>query len=134
MSTGAPHAGALSRLAGARILVVEDEPFIAMDLVLAIEDAGGKAIGPATSVREALELIETLTPDGAVLDVNLPDGHVGAVIEALPRATSIVVHTGVGLPDEIREARPDIPVFSKPTPPVRLLGQLAAGLEGRNRN
>ncbi|HEV7691096.1 MAG TPA: response regulator [Hyphomonadaceae bacterium] len=134
MSTGAPHAGALSCLAGARILVVEDEPFIAMDLMLAIEDAGGKAVGPATSVREALELIETQAPDAAVLDVNLPDGHVGAVIEALPRTTAIVVHTGVGLPDEIRAARPDIPVFSKPTPPIRLLGQLAAGLEARKRN
>jgi len=134
MSAGDVHGGALGRLAGARILVVEDEPFIAFDLVLAIEDAGGKAIGPAASVREALELIETQTPDAAVLDVNLPDGHVGAVIEALPRATSIVVHTGVGLPDEIRTARPDIPVFSKPTPPVRLLGQLAAGLEAAKRN
>jgi hypothetical protein len=51
----------------------------------------------------------------------------------LPRSTSIVVHTGVGLPDEIRQARPDIPVFSKPTPPVRLLSQLAAGLEAAKR-
>ena len=128
MNAAATQAGTLDRLAGARILVVEDEPFIAIDLVLAIEDAGGKAVGPAATIREALELIETQPPDGAVLDVNLPDGHVGAVIEALPRTASIVVHTGVGLPAEIRQARPDIPVFSKPTPPVRLLSQLARGL------
>jgi CheY-like chemotaxis protein len=133
MSAGT-HAGTLSSLAGRRILVVEDEPFIAIDLMLAIEDAGAKPIGPATTVREALEMIETQAPDAAVLDVNLPDGHVGAVIEALPRTTSIVVHTGVGLPDEIRAVRPDIPVFFKPTPPIRLLGQLAVGLEEAKRN
>jgi DNA-binding response OmpR family regulator len=125
------HQGALSRLSGARILVVEDEPFIALDLMMAIEDAGGRAIGPATTVREALDLIAGTTLDGAVLDVNLPDGTVGPVIEALPIGTSIVVHTGVGLPADIRAARPDIPVFTKPTAPGRLLGQLASSLERR---
>ena len=130
---GAPHQGALSRLAGAKILVVEDEPFIAFDLMLAIEDAGGKAIGPASTVREALELIEMGIPDGAVLDVNLPDGNVGPVIDALPAWTSIVVHTGVGLPPEVRAAHPDIPVFAKPTPPLQLLGQLASALERGKR-
>jgi CheY-like chemotaxis protein len=125
------HQGALSRLAGAKILVVEDEPFIAFDIVLAIEDAGGRAIGPAGTVREALELIEGTPPDGAVLDVNLPDGMVGPVIDALPRGTSIVVHTGVGLPPEVQAAWPNIPVFVKPTAPVQLLGQLASAMEPR---
>jgi CheY-like chemotaxis protein len=133
MTPSPPHQGALSRLAGARILVVEDEPFIAFDLVLAIEDAGGKAIGPAATVREALELIETFPPDAAILDVNLPDGTVGPVLDALPAGASIVIHTGVGLPPEIRAAHPDIPVFAKPTPPLRLLGQLASALERGKR-
>ena len=63
-------------LRGARILVVEDEAFIALDLVMAIEDAGAIAVGPAATVAEALELISFDPPDGAILDVNLPDGTV----------------------------------------------------------
>ena len=32
------------------VLIVEDEPFIALDLATAVEEAGGKVIGPAGSV------------------------------------------------------------------------------------
>ena len=57
----------------ALILVAEDEPFIALDVALAIEDAGGMVAGPAASVKEALALIESLPVVGAILDVNLAD-------------------------------------------------------------
>ena len=40
----------------AAILVVEDEPFIALGLGLAIEDADGEVVGPAASVKAALKL------------------------------------------------------------------------------
>ena len=35
------------------VLIVEGEPFIALDLATAVEEARGKVIGPAGSVREA---------------------------------------------------------------------------------
>ena len=40
------------------ILVTEDEPLVALDLVLAIEEADGTVVGPTSTVREALALIE----------------------------------------------------------------------------
>jgi hypothetical protein len=40
------------------VLIVEDAPFIALDLAMAVEEARGKVILPAGSVREALLLIE----------------------------------------------------------------------------
>jgi hypothetical protein len=40
------------------VLIVENEPFIALDLAEAVKEARGKVIGPAGSVREALALIE----------------------------------------------------------------------------
>jgi AmiR/NasT family two-component response regulator len=42
--------GSLGRLAGKRLLVVEDEYLIAADLCQMIEDAGGEVVGPAGSV------------------------------------------------------------------------------------
>lgn len=116
-------------LAGARILVVEDEPFIAFDLMMAIEEAGATAIGPAATVAEALDFIGSHPPDGAILDVNLPDGTVGPVLDALQKATGVVVHTGVGLPPEIRALHPDVPVYTKPTAPQVLLQRIASALK-----
>jgi DNA-binding response OmpR family regulator len=115
-------------LRGARILVVEDEPFIAFDLKLAIEDTGASAVGPASTVAEALDLIAAETPDGAILDVNLPDGTIEPVLEALAASGGVVVHTGVGLPPEVRAAHPNVRVFTKPTEPVVLLRHIAGKL------
>ena len=112
-------------LRGARILVVEDEPFIAFDLKLAIEDTGAMAIGPASTIAEALELIAVEAPDGAILDVNLPDGSIGPVLDALVSIRGVVVHTGVGLPTEVRAAHPEVRVFTKPTDPSILLQHVA---------
>ena len=58
------------------VLIVENEPFIALDLATAVEEARGKVIGPAGSVREALMLIERHLVQAAVLDVNLSDRDV----------------------------------------------------------
>jgi CheY-like chemotaxis protein len=115
-------------LAGRRILIVEDEPFIAFDLKMAIEDVGAVPIGPAATVAEALDFLTTENPDGAILDVNLPDGTIDPVLDALPRDVSAVVHTGVGLAPDVRARHPRIPVFFKPSDPAVLLRRLADGL------
>ena len=72
-------------LSGRRILIVEDEYFIAMDLALSLGDLGAEVVGPAASVAEALALVESVGDelDGAVLDVNLRDERVYPVAEAL---------------------------------------------------
>ena len=116
-------------LTGARILVVEDEPFIAFDLQMAVEDSGAIVVGPASTIAEALDLISREAIDGAILDVNLPDGTIGPVLDALPKRVSIVVQTGVGLPPEIRAVHPDVPVFSKPTAAETLIRRMASRLQ-----
>jgi len=121
----------MASLKGVRILVVEDEPFIAFDLMMAIEEAGAVAVGPAATVAEALDFIGNEPPEGAILDVNLPDGTVGPVLDALPRTVAVVVHTGMGLPPELQARHPRLAVFSKPTEPAMLLRRIAASLEAR---
>lgn len=53
------------------VLVVEDEVFLAMELEAALTDGGFRALGPAASVRDALDLLTSECPDAAVLDFNL---------------------------------------------------------------
>jgi hypothetical protein len=70
------RAGASLLLNHVSVLVAEDQPFIALDLALAVEDAGGKVVGPAASCEEALALLATGIVGAAILDVNLVDGAV----------------------------------------------------------
>src|SRR5438128_1767265 len=71
-------------LSGKCLLVVEDEYLIASDLARALEEVGALVIGPAASVKTALEMVkENERLDGAVLDVNLRDERVYPVADAL---------------------------------------------------
>jgi CheY-like chemotaxis protein len=71
-------------LTGRRVLLVEDDYFIAVDLKSWFEEGGAQVIGPVPSVDEALTLIaRTDTIDGAVLDINLQDELVYPVADAL---------------------------------------------------
>ncbi len=54
-----------------RILVVEDEFLIAMELDMTLRSAGYQVLGPVTTVTAALELLRAERPDAAVLDVDL---------------------------------------------------------------
>jgi DNA-binding response OmpR family regulator len=54
-----------------RILILEDEVILALDLADQLESAGFQVIGPATSVAAALRLIAAEPCDAAVLDINL---------------------------------------------------------------
>jgi len=54
-----------------RVLVVEDEWIVALDLTMFLTDAGYKVIGPASRVSDALALLEKEDIDAAILDINL---------------------------------------------------------------
>lgn len=57
-----------------RILVLDDEALIALDLAMMLEDEGYTVCGPYHDVDAALSAIEDTVPDGALLDVNLGHG------------------------------------------------------------
>ena len=57
---------------GRRILVVEDEYFIAEDLTQTFESVGAIVVGPVPIMAEALDILDGAEQiDGAVLDINL---------------------------------------------------------------
>lgn len=112
-------------LGGRRILVVEDEPLVAMDVEASLAAAGCEVLGPAPTVARALELVAAESFDAAVLDANLGGVRVDAVADALAaRGVPFVFATGYG-----REALPaghgGAPVLNKPFPPARLVAAVA---------
>ena len=65
-----------------RVLVVEDQFLIRLDLLSVLEEHGAIVI-PAASVAQGLAALATATFDVAVLDVHLPDGEVFPVAKQL---------------------------------------------------
>ena len=100
---------------GRRILVVEDEFFIAEDLRLSLERLGAEVLGPVATVDDALELLaRDTTLDGATLDVTLGQEKSYPVADALrDRGLPFVLLTGYddrSLPDRLA----DVPRCLKP--------------------
>ncbi|WEK02948.1 MAG: response regulator [Candidatus Devosia phytovorans] len=83
-------------LTGMRILVVEDEYLLAEDIREELEAAGALVLGPVANLRRALDLIDdTLTIDGAVLDMNLAGEMVFPAADLLiGRGVPLIFTTG----------------------------------------
>lgn len=116
-------------LAGRRILVVEDEPLLAMLVEDLLLDAGCVVIGPATSVSDALRLLDLEPPDAAVLDVNLTEEQVYPVATRLEQAgVPYVFVTGYG----VHGLHPDFsdrPTIQKPFRPGTFAAEIAVALK-----
>ena len=98
-----------------RILIVEDEPLIAMMLEDFIDMAGKSVAGTADSVAGAIEAIEAGEIDAAILDLNLRGGEKSTPVAAAlaERDIPFVFATG-GSGDSVDPAYRDRPCLQKP--------------------
>ena len=72
-------------LVGCRVLVVEDEYFIARELSAILQDKGARVVGPFGNADQALDQIARDGFDVAVLDINLQGADGYACTDALRR-------------------------------------------------
>jgi two-component system, response regulator PdtaR len=72
---------------GRRILIVEDEMFVAMDIEAAVIKAGHKVVGFAGTAERAITLADEMRPDLILMDIRLPGDRDGvdAAIEIRQR-------------------------------------------------
>jgi DNA-binding response OmpR family regulator len=98
-----------------RILIVEDEPLIAMMLEDFLDALDREVAGSADSVSAALELVAAGGIDAAILDVNLRGGETcWPIADALVAAgIPFLLATG-GAGDMIAGPYRDRPILSKP--------------------
>jgi CheY-like chemotaxis protein len=75
----------MSGYAGLRVLVVEDEPVVAMCLEDMLESLGCETVGPAARLGEGLALAENEDFGAAILDVNLAGERSIPIAETLQR-------------------------------------------------
>ena len=103
-----------ARLAGKRVLVVEDEYLVALEVVNTLIDAGCIVVGPFASVGDALAAAKVENVDLALLDVNVAGEMVFPVAYFLEQAgTPFLFATGYGQSFLPRD-RPNWDVCLKP--------------------
>ena len=98
-----------------RILIVEDEPLIAMMLEDFLEVLGKELAGQADNVGDALALVAGGGIDAAILDVNLRAGEKSwPIADALAAQGIPFVFATGGTQDGVSEEHRDRPTLAKP--------------------
>lgn len=115
-----------------KVLVVEDEALVAINLEAILEDLGCQVVGPAMRFERAEALIEAdQSAQAAILDVNLGGQPVYPLAERLAaRGIPIVFATGygkAGIPVEWH----DRPIIQKPYTMADVRSGLLSALDGR---
>ncbi|CAO3411362.1 Two-component system regulatory protein [Azospirillum largimobile] len=96
------------------ILIVEDEPLIAMSLEDVLSDQGAICLGPVGSIDSALKIIATNRFDIALLDINLRGQTIDPVADRLAAAgIPFIFTTGHG-EDGLPKSHRHRPVIAKP--------------------
>ena len=105
-------------LEGRSILIVEDEPLIALDLAEAFGPTGA-VLTTTTTVQHALILARHDNLSAAILDHALPDGDCSALCEVLThRDIPFIVYSGFSAG---KDACKDAPHVDKPADPEVLV-------------
>ena len=97
-----------------RVLIVEDEPLIALSLEDVLIDAGFQIAGVAARLERALSLIESGACDVAIVDANLAGVSASPAAMALAaRGLPFIVMSGYS-PEQMQGEFPDAPFIQKP--------------------
>jgi CheY-like chemotaxis protein len=118
----------MNGFSGMKVLVVEDEGFVALLIEDMLQDLGCEIVASVARLQEACAIAETAQIDLAVLDVNLGGERSFPVAHILhERGVPFMFSTGYGtsgLPDEFSEC----PVLGKPFSAKTLEETLARAL------
>ena len=113
-------------LAGTRILVVEDEVLLALELELALSCEGAEIVGPCYTIKEAQNLATKAELTAAVLDVELGHDMVAPVARTLSeRGVPFIFHTGRHDIDVLIRQWPGCGVVRKPASPHAVVAAVA---------
>jgi DNA-binding response OmpR family regulator len=118
-----------------KVLIVEDEALLAMELDDLVSEAGHEVVGWATSSSQARKMIDETDADIAFVDVNLTDGETGLSVAryAAERRRSMVVFMTAN-PSRIPETfEGAVGVIAKPYTMIGLQAALRYLQEGVRR-
>lgn len=108
-------------LRGIRVLVAEDNFFLADSLQYVLEGLGATVVGPFPSCKLALEALDQGEVDVGVLDIDLQGSSSAVVARALQaRNRPFLFMTGFENADLLPEGLREMPFLHKPMDPMRV--------------
>ena len=122
----------LERVASVRVLVIEDEAVIALDVAKIVRDAGHQVVGIAPTEKAAIDLAKKHLPHLVLADIQLRDGDSGiAAVREILKAVSAPVIFVTGFPERLLTGKQVEPAFviSKPFDPDLLRAAIAQALD-----
>jgi CheY-like chemotaxis protein len=128
-ATAPPASVSAPARSGAAILVVEDEPLVALEIAHVLKQAGFDIVGPARTLVQGLELLRAKGCDAAVLDINLGKETSDLVaLELKERGTPFVTLSGYA-PAQHPPAFHGAPALAKPLRPEVLVAAVRRCIE-----
>lgn len=122
----------MSETVARRVIVVEDEALIRMDIVEVLRENGFDVVGEASDGETAISLTRELLPDLVVMDITMPkmDGLTAAEAINKERLAPVVMLTAFAQPEFVARAveAGAIAYVVKPFTPERLLPQIEVAL------
>ncbi len=117
----------------ARILIIEDEALVAMELKFALLDLGYQVVGLAADAPTALNLVRESEVDLALVDIHLSDGPTGIELgRELGQERGITVLFMTANPGMVRDGVAGaVGVLPKPTDDYAIQGAVEYALRRR---
>ena len=130
------HSGSTTReavtlpLAGRRVLLVEDEALVALDLEMTLQSAGATVVGPFLRLADAMRAVRSTSVDLAVLDLMMGRDDGTPLADILHEmGVAVVFHTGHAAVGGVTTRYPGAGHCPKPCSPatiIRTLGETLA--------
>jgi CheY-like chemotaxis protein len=117
-------------LRGLRILVVEDEFLVSLDLDAMLRELGGEVVGPFAGLERATAVARTEALDVALLDVNVGGQLVTPVADALAERTIPFVFCTGYAAASLPAQHAAVPIVMKPCQAQQLKEALLSALQG----
>ena len=127
-----PHSESSGPLTGRRVLIIEDEYFLADDIVRALTALGARIVGPYGDLDEATDVVDRdVAIDAAIVDINLKDEMAFPLARVLrSRKVPLVFTSGydkISIDSEFQDVR----LWSKPLDIKALAHELTSMIKGR---
>ncbi len=121
------HSQLTTRLDGVRVLVVDDEILIALDIEATLAEAGAQVVAVCMTLAEALSEAALRDISAATLDIRLGRETSEAVAVLLTeRGIPFLFYSGQCLPKNMQDRWPFCLLVSKPAEPRQLVDAVAA--------
>jgi len=126
------NAVSMRALVGAKLLIVEDNYLLLVDLEEVLRDAGADEVQACRTIEEALRISETDGISAAILDVRIGTDSIVPVARKLAaRGTPFLFYTGQVGNDPMMTEWPNCRTISKPAQPQVLVNAVAELLRAK---